>query len=149
MCLATINTEEQLQEWLKGQPEYIKAYKIVQLSYGCGQKRLWPPFQSIESPPNYYKRRNLLRIPTHNNKSEMIEYPVRNEEKTYTAYYHLLLNYKDASTWDAWRAVTKCYRIYKTKIPKKFITAKGTQSRRDIVVTRCFMFNDKRAEKYL
>ena len=127
MCLHHLSTPEKTRKWLKKQPDVIIAYKCVRIGsdgkyypicshHGRGQERFFP--------------RRINRI-------KWYRVEIRTcwgYQQFYKPYYHLFKYITPARDW----ADLECSRVVKCAIPKKDITAIGTQDGSFVIVTKAF-----------
>lgn len=128
MCLDILWTKKETAKWLKNKPDFITAFKVVEIGYlvGCSVEKAYPLFHD--------KMGGFCKI----NRIEQESSPTRvNSRMSYTPHFHACITKTAAEYWaTGWRA----RRIFKCKIPKSKITAIGEQGGYITIITKEFTF---------
>lgn len=123
MCLDSKRSRARKKQWLEEQPDTVVAYKIVR-EVGRGND-LYPLHQRAYVP--FKEKVNWIkwfRIPAHTG----------SEDSLYIPYYHLYHTLENAKYVAGYRKVMKCH------VPKKCITAIGSQDGYTVIITKKFEF---------
>lgn len=141
MCIDVIFTDEITKEWLENKPDTITAYKVVKIE----DKKAYPPVFWGQ-----YKKTNKLdseKCPGEKcpgftmvlNKRGSYDYV------GYKAYYHIFSTKQAAKEWSTARwsfLKTRATRVLECEIPKKSITAVGTELGCTVIITKEFTFTE-------
>lgn len=124
MCLYILKSEEEKNEWLKKQKETIVAYKSVRKDGG----KYYPScYHHGHGGESFFSRR-MNRI-----KGDRIAQTTYWGNKgSYKPFYHLFKHKTHAKNWMCLCETVKC------EIPKKDVTAIGSQDGEFVIVTKAF-----------
>lgn len=139
MCLDKIWSRKEKKEWIGNQSDTITAYKVVLKNRafvrGTSEEgESYSEFGKEYVKPMFYDGASAFK-----KTNKITKKPKRTsvEGRTYTPYYHICLTKEAAKHW---KNGFKSRKILKCEVPRKAITAMGTQTGYVTIVTKEFTF---------
>lgn len=148
MCLDKIWSRKEKKEWIGNQSDTITAYKVVLENRAVIKSTTEESESCWEFGKEFVQAMFYGRASAFKKINKVTKKPKRTsvEGRTYTPYYHVCLTKKAAKHW---KNGFKSRKILKCEVPRKAITAMGTQAGHVTIITKEFTFieGDKYFEK--